>query len=278
MHVHGTRVLPTAAPANVARIEQAVFSPRVETMMTTIVSLTRTKPKLSIFEPVNYPGCIQPLPSFDRDAVESALETGLASNRPVKRVERLVSCADLVARTEEDLAKQLAHSLFALDCASPTSQPSQPPPYDDAALMCAFNASREVTITVQAYLQRLIKYLHKVARVEQHAEGRECCPSDLGVRYLVGAHIFIQRIRALRGLKLTQRNAHRFIIVGVVVACKCLDDEMPTMDYFAQLGGLSVRELAALELAFLKLLGWNCSLDAQLFNQSYDVACGGTAW
>ncbi len=49
---------------------------------------------------------------------------------------------------------------------------------------------------------------------------------------------------------------HRFLITAATVAAKGLSDSFWTNSLYARVGGVSVRELALLELEFLRRLEW----------------------
>jgi len=51
-------------------------------------------------------------------------------------------------------------------------------------------------------------------------------------------------------------TVHRFLITAATVAAKGLSDSFWTNSLYARVGGVSVRELALLELEFLRRLEW----------------------
>jgi hypothetical protein len=51
-------------------------------------------------------------------------------------------------------------------------------------------------------------------------------------------------------------TVHRFLITAATVAAKGLSDSFWTNSLYARVGGVSVRELALLELEFLRRLDW----------------------
>ena len=51
-------------------------------------------------------------------------------------------------------------------------------------------------------------------------------------------------------------TVHRFLITAATVAAKGLSDSFWTNTLYARVGGVSVRELALLELEFLRKLDW----------------------
>ena len=51
-------------------------------------------------------------------------------------------------------------------------------------------------------------------------------------------------------------TVHRFLITAATVAAKGLSDSFWTNSLYAKVGGVSVRELALLELEFLRKLDW----------------------
>ena len=55
---------------------------------------------------------------------------------------------------------------------------------------------------------------------------------------------------------LTSLTVHRFLISAATVAAKGLSDSFWTNNTYARVGGVSVRELALLELELLQKLDW----------------------
>ena len=55
------------------------------------------------------------------------------------------------------------------------------------------------------------------------------------------------------------------LITGVMVAAKFFDDVYYNNEYFAKVGGISNKELNALEIEFLNYLNFNLFVDPVLF-------------
>lgn len=60
-----------------------------------------------------------------------------------------------------------------------------------------------------------------------------------------------------RGIQVDESCAHRFVLAATVVASKCMLDSQFAFPYYARAGGVSTRELAALEVSLLCLLDWH---------------------
>jgi hypothetical protein len=58
-------------------------------------------------------------------------------------------------------------------------------------------------------------------------------------------------------------TVHRFLITAATVAAKGLSDSFWTNSLYARVGGVSVRELALLELEFLRRLEWRIVLEQE---------------
>ena len=56
--------------------------------------------------------------------------------------------------------------------------------------------------------------------------------------------------------EISSLTVHRFLITAATVAAKGLSDSFWTNSLYAKVGGVSVRELALLELEFLRRLEW----------------------
>lgn len=68
---------------------------------------------------------------------------------------------------------------------------------------------------------------------------------------------YVDRLCALYpAFTISSLTVHRFLITAVTVAAKGLSDSFWTNNTYARVGGVSVRELALLELEFLRRLEW----------------------
>ncbi|KAH3764903.1 Cyclin [Pelomyxa schiedti] len=67
------------------------------------------------------------------------------------------------------------------------------------------------------------------------------------------------------GLLITHTNVHRVILVSILVATKFLLDEFQHHMKFAAVGGVSVQELRALEVAFLRVISFDIWVEPEQF-------------
>ena len=180
-----------------------------------------------------------------------------------------MSCPDQVLRSEAEIVGLLL-KFFAYDVNENTSSSD--------ALLHKFDNKSGVApkISVEVYISRIIKYFHQVADGVK-AQGDSDVHSDLPVRYFVATIIYIDRMRAAKGLNLSPLNVHRLIIAGVLMAAKVLDDLQPSLQWFSELGGVEVHELAELELALLDALSFQVTIDAQLFSRRYQTVLLGNS-
>lgn len=97
---------------------------------------------------------------------------------------------------------------------------------------------------LESYVQRLVQY-------------SRC--SDAA---FIAAMVFIRRVQQSHpSLKVTNYSVHRLFITAVVIATKYLDDEIYSNNYYAQVGGLELKEMNELELDMLHLLNFDCSVE-----------------
>lgn len=95
------------------------------------------------------------------------------------------------------------------------------------------------TISVRDYLHRLIVH------------------ATLPPPILLSMVYFVDRLCALYpAFTISSLTVHRFLITAATVAAKGLSDSFWTNGTYARVGGLSTRELALLELEFLRRLEW----------------------
>ncbi|XP_057869226.1 cyclin-U2-1 [Cryptomeria japonica] len=129
--------------------------------------------------------------------------------------------------------------------------------------LCVFSAMQIPAMSLHKYLERMFKYVR-------------CSPSAFVVAYA-----YIDRlILSNPNFRLTSLNIHRLTITTVMVATKFLDDLHYNNDYFAKVGGLTLREMNILEVEFLFMLRFRLQVTVSVF-ESYcshfkrEVSLGG---
>lgn len=119
-----------------------------------------------------------------------------------------------------------------------------------AAYLSAFTASAAPAVRLDAYIERLLLY------------------SGASAAEAIVALIYLDRLAAKNpALAVTRRNIHRLLLVCFVMALKVHEDCVPNNAYYAQVGGISSQELAALEIAFLCLVQWDLHVRATVFEE-----------
>ncbi|ORY27494.1 cyclin-domain-containing protein [Naematelia encephala] len=120
---------------------------------------------------------------------------------------------------------------------------------DHPSALLAFHARHIPSISIEAYLLRILKY----------------CPTTNEV--FLGLLVYFDRMSRLgtpsgiggvavgvrKGFAIDSYNVHRLVIAGVTVASKFFSDVFYTNSRYAKVGGLPPNELNALELQFLLL-------------------------
>lgn len=113
-----------------------------------------------------------------------------------------------------------------------------------------FHAHKPPTISIQDYLQRIVKYAY--------------CSEECFILSLVYLDRIVQRNP---NFYITSLNVHRLLITSVMVACKFFDDRYFNNAYYARVGGLSCSELNALEIDFLYKLNFSLHTTPQVFQK-----------
>lgn len=102
-----------------------------------------------------------------------------------------------------------------------------------------FHSRAPPGISVQDYLQRLTTH------------------ATLSPPILLSMVYYIDRLCAMYpAFTITSLTVHRFLIASATVASKGLSDSFWTNKTYARVGGVSIKELALLELEFLTRLDW----------------------
>jgi excinuclease UvrABC ATPase subunit len=109
--------------------------------------------------------------------------------------------------------------------------------------------SATCNLSASAYLKRIMNY----------SGCSECC-AVVGLLYLQRLK---QRVQTLR---LTSNNLQRLLLTSVMVAAKFLDDMYYSNKHWAQIGGLSLKDVNSLEMIFL----FRLNFDLQMTRETYE--------
>jgi Cyclin len=81
---------------------------------------------------------------------------------------------------------------------------------------------------------------------------------------------YIDRLCVLYpGFTISSLTVHRFLIAAATVAAKGLSDSFWTNNTYARVGGVSVKELALLELDFLEKMQWRIVPPPEVLDDYY---------
>ena len=115
-----------------------------------------------------------------------------------------------------------------------------------------FHSRAPPGISVQDYLQRLTTH------------------ATLPPPILLSMVYYIDRLCAMYpAFTITSLTVHRFLIASGTVASKGLSDSFWTNKTYARVGGVSVKELALLELEFLTRLDWRIVPKPEVLSDYY---------
>eukprot|EP00416_Gambierdiscus_australes_P041844 CAMPEP_0171112572 /NCGR_PEP_ID=MMETSP0766_2-20121228/79534_1 /TAXON_ID=439317 /ORGANISM="Gambierdiscus australes, Strain CAWD 149" /LENGTH=235 /DNA_ID=CAMNT_0011574689 /DNA_START=1 /DNA_END=708 /DNA_ORIENTATION=+ len=133
----------------------------------------------------------------------------------------------------EKHANALAGHLAALAARAPDEESQSPH-------LRRFRVVYKPSIDISQYVDRLFAHFG-------------CSPSC----FVVAAAYLDRALRREPSMVPDGRSIHRLLLASLVSAVKFSDDAIFTNAWYAQVGGVSNRELNALEAAFLQLLDWN---------------------
>eukprot|EP00494_Astrolonche_serrata_P031493 UN31762 len=91
--------------------------------------------------------------------------------------------------------------------------------------------------------------------------------SHCTVEVLILALIYVDRLIERRNFMLTFYNIHRLVVTAVMLAAKYFDDKYFNNKYYARIGGISLREMNALEVEFVNLLYFRLYVQPAQFEQ-----------
>lgn len=117
-----------------------------------------------------------------------------------------------------------------------------------------FVRSAAPNIPIHVYLERLFKY---------------CQPEPVILLSLVA---YTERLAAASSTFIPANGLHRWIVAGWLVAGKAMNgDQFWTNAFWARVAGISVTELMALEVEFVRLFDWNVQVSVAELAQSYQL-------
>lgn len=102
-----------------------------------------------------------------------------------------------------------------------------------------FTALRPPSISVQAYIKRIIKYCE------------------------LSKHLLLAAMFYLEDVFVTDLNIYRLILIAVSLTLKMEQDDHFSSKWMAKVGGIPVSELIQLEIYFLKFKNWNMFISSQ---------------
>lgn len=116
-----------------------------------------------------------------------------------------------------------------------------------SALIQDFLSKKPPQISLNKYLKRFMKY----SKPE---------PSTL----IIGL-VYIDKICENSNLQLTVFNIHRLVLACLIVAIKYNEDDYYSNEYYAKVGGITLKELNILEYNILILLDFNVFVDEGIY-------------
>ena len=120
-----------------------------------------------------------------------------------------------------------------------------------SALIQDFLSKKPPQISLNKYLKRFMKY----SKPE---------PSTLIISL-----VYIDKICENSNLQLTVFNIHRLVFACLIVAIKYNEDDYYSNEYYAKVGGITLKELNILEYNILILLDFNVFVDEVIY-ESYE--------
>ena len=115
-----------------------------------------------------------------------------------------------------------------------------------------FTACLPPSISLTDYLERILYYAHPE-------------PSTL-----ISSLIYIDRLCSIGKITLTELNVHRVLFTSVFLAIKYNEDEKYKIEYYAQTGGMSVKELLGPESEFVSRVEFNFYINEEEYKKYSD--------
>eukprot|EP00698_Gefionella_okellyi_P004363 TRINITY_DN14035_c0_g1_i1.p1 TRINITY_DN14035_c0_g1~~TRINITY_DN14035_c0_g1_i1.p1 ORF type:complete len:237 (-),score=35.46 TRINITY_DN14035_c0_g1_i1:70-750(-) len=87
---------------------------------------------------------------------------------------------------------------------------------------------------------------------------------------LLVALIYINRIRCVNRIPVTETTIFRLLLASTVIAIKFCEDECPSNQYFAEAVGMETRDINKLEFEIIRTLNFELHISEQEFNGACD--------
>lgn len=113
----------------------------------------------------------------------------------------------------------------------------------------SFHSKNPASITLNSYLERILKYSH------------------LEESTLIIALIYIDRLCEKQNLILTDSNIHRIVFSSIILAIKYNEDDYYSNNYYAKVGGISINEVNSLELEFVKMIKYSLFIQNDIYDK-----------
>lgn len=119
-----------------------------------------------------------------------------------------------------------------------------------------YHSTRVPRISLWDYTRRFAKYSF-------------CSPECFVI-----ALVLIDRYCTVSNIPITYRNVHRLLLTALVLSVKVRDDDYYKNSYYANIGGVHLRELVNLELHLLRVIEWDTWIEPSLFREYVTVMTG----
>ena len=110
---------------------------------------------------------------------------------------------------------------------------------ESSAEVDCFNAKKVPAMGLEDYMKRIVKY------------------SQLHASTLILAVVYIDRICDLKKYNLSFNNIHRVVLSAILVSIKYNEDDFYKNTQYAKIGGISLKEINALEYEFCSLIDFS---------------------
>ena len=176
---------------------------------------------------------------FDSETenVEDDSEIDIISYEEVDEANQLVKNPPLllesISSTLEKLIEETSKKYYGIKKVNPTS---------------IFNSTIPPQISVFNYLTRIAKYTN----VEQST--------------LIISIIYIDRL-CQKNYFINEHNIHKLLFTSILIAIKYQEDDYYKLHYYAQIAGVSLKDLIKMERDFLSLLDFSLFINEDLFEK-----------
>uniref|UniRef100_A0A7S3V0F5 Cyclin n=1 Tax=Aplanochytrium stocchinoi TaxID=215587 RepID=A0A7S3V0F5_9STRA len=140
-----------------------------------------------------------------------------------------------------------------------------------------FDSCDKLNVSIFEYLRKIVMLIDNWAQQVEERDGpleSESNENQLssGITHVFMALIYMDRVQRTGKIIVNKRSVHRVLLTSIMVAHKFLEDKRLSNGWFANVGGISKKEICVLEATLCFASDWRLLVSRQEF-ESMKIKC-----